>query len=203
MKAAALTAKVSLRHGVMCHLTLKETETDVELNAGRLTLKVRGEAPGGRTYSADLSLDGAAKPPNAALRLIGDKLLIEPLVAMIRVDGPIRGNVDVSAQLKTRGNSMGGMAAALQGDVVFLVERAEADVKGRDRLAGGVNALVGQLVTPSQALAKVNRGLAACKFSGGRSQVKGLLEFALSPPAERQGREHPARNACGLPCLAK
>ena len=180
MAAADLSAKVNVTNVVMPDATLNDTKIDVELLDRRLSIAANGHAQGGRAYSADLSLDGTADPPSATLRFKGEKLLIEPLVAMTEAEGLIRGDVDVSAKLNTTGNSAERMAAALEGDIVLLIERAEADVKGLDQLVGGVNALVGQLVTPGQKLAKVNCGLAELAFSGGRGQVKGLLDTPYS-----------------------
>ena len=181
MDSADVTADVKLQELETPYTTLKEIDADIALRDRRLSVAAKGKtADGRRNCSTDLSFNGAARLPHATLRLTGEKLPIEPLLAMTQSAGLIRGDVDVSAELETSGGSADRMAAALKGKVAFLIENAEADVKGMDRLVGGVNALVGQLVTPNEKLAKVNCGLAALDFAGGRSQVKGLLDTPYS-----------------------
>jgi AsmA protein len=180
MDAANGTAKVKVRTLDTGYATLTEMDADIELQGRRLGVVARGQAPGGRAFSADLVFDGATKVPIVKLRLKGDKLLIEPLIATTEAEGLIRGDVDVSAELQAEGESPDRMADALRGKIALLIEHAEADVKGLDQLVGGVNALVGQLVTPGQKLAKVNCGLVAFDFAGGRSQVQGLLDTPYS-----------------------
>jgi hypothetical protein len=158
----------------------RTAKLDVRLRDRRLEADFAGKAVGNRNVSVRFELDGNADPVRASLNVKGDKLRLEPLLATTDAKGLIRGDLDVSLDLKGAGASPDALMGSIGGDLLLLVEQAEADVGGLDRMAGGTSALVGQLVTPRQKLARVNCGVAAFRFQAGRTEVRAILDTPYS-----------------------
>lgn len=109
------------------------------------------------------------------LGIEGDKLMIAPLVATTEASGMVKGDLDLSLDLRAAGGSANQLAHALNGKLL-LVEQAEADLTQLNRLTPGVRNLFGQLARSQAKLVRINCGVAAFELSGGQPQVRILVD---------------------------
>jgi uncharacterized protein involved in outer membrane biogenesis len=176
MDAVNLKARIRLRNLITPYTSMQSIDMDADLTAGHLSIKGTGTDPGRRPELFELELNSGLQPPVASLRYKANKLSLESLLAGIQARGMIRGEVDVSLDLQTSGNSRNRMASSLSGKLLFLVEQARADLRQLDRLTPGVVNLFGQLARPDAKSATLNCGLAAFDFQGGRTRVNVLVD---------------------------
>ncbi len=176
MDSADIVARVRLRNLITPYSTGHSIDLDASLQSRTLAVDLTGKAVGDRTVSARLTVDGNADPISVLLRVKGDKLMLAPLLAPTSAAGMIRGDLDLSLDVRAAGANEGNLVHSLAGTIVLLVENAEADLTQLDRLTPGVRNLFGQLARPNAQLARVNCGLAAFDFEGGRTQVRGLVD---------------------------
>lgn len=176
MDAFDLTAHIRLRNLITPYTSVRNIDMDAGLTGGHLSVKGAGKGDDGRSESFDFRLNSGVEPLVAELRYKGDKLLLEPLLAGTQARGMIKGEVDISADLKATGSSSNQLAGSLNGSFLFLIEQATADLRQLDRLTPGVVSLFGQLARPNAKSAQLNCGLAAFDFQGGRSHVKVLVD---------------------------
>ena len=180
MDRADVVATIDIKDLVLPKQRVTDLKVNLRLQGRYLSIEAEGKAEGGRSAGAEVSLDAGKAPPTAALKFRGDKLLLEPLIANTRAKDLIRGEIDVDVQLNASGNSEAEMAASMTGDVLLLVEEAEADVQALDRSIGGAAALLRQMVTPQDRLAKVHCGVIAVQFGDGKAEVKGVMDTVHS-----------------------
>ncbi len=167
-------ARVKLKSAPNPYVPLGDLVVDAVLENGRLGLEASGRTDG-RTARLNAELNSVGEP-TLKIDLRAEKLAIAPLIASTRASGMVRGELDLGAELTTVVRSERSAAESLSGSVVALVEDAQADVAGLDRIVGGAAALLGQLVTPGARLAKVNCGTVALDFRRGRTAVKAVVD---------------------------
>ena len=176
MDKADVAARIRLTNLITPYSTRHRIDLDANLHSRNLAVDLKGKAVGDRTVSARLTVDANADPLTVLLRVKGDKLMLEPLLAPTSAAGVIRGDLDLSLEVRAAGADGGSLMRSLGGTVLLLVEEAEADLTQMDRLTPGVRNLFGQLARPNARLARVNCGLAAFDFEGGRTRVRGLVD---------------------------
>jgi len=178
----ALDAKVTLAAKAMTlpHTAFRDFNADAELGAKQLDVKVVALGGAGRDLSLHMQLDGRSSAAAAALQLDGDKLSLQALLANSEAAGAVEGGLDIAADLKGSGSSVAAIVAGLDGKVLALLSDGKANIKGMDRLLGGSKALLGQLVTPGEALARVNCAVAEIRFERGKGQLQSLLDTQYS-----------------------
>ena len=174
--AADVAARVHIRNLVTPYNTGRSVDIEARLQARRLRVDLAGRAIGNRSVTAKLEIDGTAEPPAARLGIQGDKLMIAPLVAGTVAGGMIEGDMDLSLDASAAGTSSAELARSLSGKLLVLIEQAQADLTHLNRLTPGVRDLLGQLAQPKRKLARVNCGVAAFEFQGGRTQVRSLVD---------------------------
>lgn len=180
MDSVELTVHVRLRNLITPYTSVRNVDMDASLTGGNLSVKGAGKGEDGRSESFDFQFNSGVEPPVASLSYKGDKLLLEPMLAGTRARGTIKGEVDISANLKATGNSGDQLAKSLNGKLLFLIERAKADLRQLDRLTPGVANLFGQLASPKAKSATMNCGLAAFDFQGGKTEVHILVDSPVS-----------------------
>ena len=180
MDSLELKAHVRLRNLISPYTSVRNVDMEVGLTSGNLSVKGAGKNDDGRSESFDIQFKSDVQPLVASLHYKGDKLLLEPLLAGTSARGMIEGEVDISADLKATGNSGNRLAGSLSGKLLFLVERAKADLRQLDRLTPGVESLFGQLAVRNAQSAQLNCGLAAFDFRGGKTKVDILVDSPVS-----------------------
>ncbi len=197
MAAVDVQTRVHVSDLIAGRLSPTDLVMTATLADGRLNLAGTGKAEGGRTLNLDLVLDTKGTVPTLAVDLRGDKLLIAPLLAGTGAEGQIRGDLDARASLKADGPSEAAMAASLSGDLMLMVEGAEAQVQDLDRLAGGTRTILGQILTPRSSMARIDCGLAVLSFKDGQTPIRGVIDTPNST-VTGEGRLDLARESIEL-----
>lgn len=176
MDAADIQARIRVSNVITPLLTSQDLDLNTELESRLLRVDLMGKAPGGRSLTAGLEIDGNTELITAVLRVKGDNLMLEPLLAATEARDMIKGDLDLSLEVRSTGASPNQMMRSLSGNVLLLVMQAEADLTQLDRLTPGARNLFGVLARPNAKLARVNCGLAAFDFRGGKTDVRGLVD---------------------------
>jgi uncharacterized protein involved in outer membrane biogenesis len=109
---------------------LEGVELDIDKAEAQLNLKdgvlkivpLRFVFVGGRV-AAQLVADAQAKDPEMSLRLEADDVDLGDLLAQVRVDGPLDGELDMVLDLKAAGASPRALASSLEGDWDMAISR--------------------------------------------------------------------------------
>ncbi len=163
-------------HGV----EVAELRLELELEQGRLQTKLNGVVQGDRDYSLTAVVDGRSSTPELTLNLDGDNLRLANLAEFTAAHGLVEGELELLVDLKGRGRSPSAIMASLDGKALALVEDGRADVRRLDNLVGGAGALLGQLVTAKDQLARVNCSVNGVLFERGQGKVQALLDTDYS-----------------------
>ncbi|MCG6861445.1 MAG: AsmA family protein, partial [Chromatiaceae bacterium] len=174
--AADVTARIRIRSLITPYTSAQATDIDVKLVARRVRADLKAVGSGNRTITAALEIDGSNDPVAIALRVDGDKLAIDSLVATSAAEGMIRGEMGFAIDLRGRGDSVGRIMRSLNGSLLLLAEQGEADLTHLSRLTPGVRDLFGLLARPQAELAQVNCGIAAFELESGRTNVAILID---------------------------
>ncbi len=153
---------------------------ELGLEQGHLQTKLNGVVQGDRDYSLTAVVDGRSATPELALKLDGDNLRLAKLAELTAAHGLVEGELELLVDLKGRGRSPSEIMASLDGKALALVENGRADVRRLDKLVGGAGALLGQLVTAKDQLARVNCSVNGVLFERGQGKVQVLLDTDYS-----------------------
>ncbi len=150
------------------------------LKAKKLDIQAKGSAKGGTALSLGLGIDAGSSDAVATLKLDGDQLQVQELVANTAATGAVEGKLNVVADLRGRGRSVATIMAGLDGQFLSLLTDGKANLKQVDQIVGGAKAVLGQMVTPDASLAKVNCALISINFEHGKGELQSLLDTEYS-----------------------
>jgi peptidoglycan hydrolase-like protein with peptidoglycan-binding domain len=123
LKAFDLNLDVLLDQLEGVELDIDKAEAQLNLKDGVLKIEpLRFVFVGGR-LAAHLVADAQAKDPEISLRLEADDVDLGDLLAQVRVDVPLDGELDMVLDLKAAGASPRALASSLEGDWDMAVSR--------------------------------------------------------------------------------
>jgi len=169
-----LQIKVNAKQVQEPHLSLTNLNMEVTLDNGRLTLwpirlKMAGGDAGGRV---EMHAQGRAATAKVVFKV--NQMDLRLLSADLKAEG----KADVDLDLLSRGSSIAGLMAGLNGRTVVAMGKGRVDNKSIQNLGGDLASGIFQILNPSSKAANhtdINCGVSGFDIQEGIAKVTGLV----------------------------
>ena len=155
-------------------LTVQDLNATLTLAAGKLRIEpLRAGLSGGKVESS-VSLDAGRDEPTLSLKLEGRAIDYGHLLRDLDADGSLSGKLDVTLDLKSRGESPRAHASSTSGLMELISQEGQVDDQLFKILAVGLGDILGPLMGGQQQ-ARVNCIVARFDVTDGQARSRGLV----------------------------
>jgi uncharacterized protein involved in outer membrane biogenesis len=174
LKSMDLKIKVDAKQVQLPHLSLENLSTEITLDDGRLALKQIKLKVGGGDAEGQVEMHAQRRVATAKAVFKVNQMELRLLSADLKAEG----KVDVELDLLSRGASIAGLMASLNGSTVVVIGQGRVDNKTIQLLGGDLASGFFQMLNPSSKAANhtdINCGVGGFDIKEGIAKVTGLV----------------------------